>query len=138
MFDANPQAVYHGAGFGELQSLGTSRFDIDTSNAFRAPDSGQTFAVARLTADPNRMVGVRVSGGDAGVDHVVRFFRAGDFPTANVTTSTVASDSNGVRIRIGGESLFLGRNAAGNLMAASSAEGNLGGANFVVTLYEVH
>ena len=148
-FDSNPSAVYHGTGFGELREIGAPVYDIDTDARYAEPSSGAV-ALTRITESldassqmvesPNRLVGVRVTGGDAGTDGELRFIRAGDIPEAAVTTGgsgVAASASNGLFLRIGSQSLFIASNAAGNVVVASADESALGGASFVVRFYEI-
>ncbi len=141
-FDSNPQAVYHGVGFGSLVRIGNPTFNLSgtnlvaaTSNAFHIADNTQ----------PGQLLLVKTSGGNNGdANNMISMLNVDDIPEAAETAGQAPTDANSASWPgYGGAAgrtvvtLSAARDSDGNLMLASSANSSLGGTGLTLNIYKV-
>ena len=142
-FDSNPQAVYHGVGYGELRQVGQTTFDFNgaTDNDAIIGDSGTAITTNDLTG---RVLFAKITrtGGSTGPGVPA----AGLVDMADISTGTAAGghdlSGDAASVAIPGQvPYYLSRGAGGHAVLSSSdvsvSPGNGSGDEATLTLYEI-
>ena len=135
-FDSNPQAVYHAEGYASLKQLGTATFDLNTPTAldFADADSGGVTRSTLETEGRGGMLLVEVRSGAPRPMHPILLSQVPSPDTAPDAGDAAAS-TNSLVLTHGATTVSIGFDAAGNLIAAGSAQ-SLGSTEIVI--YQVH
>ena len=140
-FDSNPQAVYHGVGFGSLVRIGSPIFTV-TGNFSAA--SSNAFHISTNT-EPGQVILVGTSGGTNGdANNELAALNVDDIPDAAETAGQAPTNANSASwVGYGAANgrtvvrMSIARDGDGNIMLASSTPASLGGANMTLNIYKV-
>ena len=139
-FDGNPQAVFHGEGFGELEMIGNPTFNISTSDNLTVSASN-TFHIATNTKK-GQMIGLKTSGGTGGdMNKEIHWINVDDIPADPTTVGDSPSDTNSAiwvdHVGKTAIEMAIARGASGNAILSSDTHGTLGGTGLVLEIYKL-
>ena len=139
-FDGNPQAVFHGEGYGELEMIGNPTFNISSSDSLTVSASN-TFHIATHT-EKGQMIGLKTSGGTGGdLNKEIHWINVDDIPADPTTVgATPDADNSAIWVDHSGATavdMAIARGASGNAILASGAHSSLGGTGLVLEIYKL-
>ena len=137
-FDSNPQAVFHGAGFGELRQRDQATFNFSSASdgVFVASSTGSI----TVTDHVGRLALVKITGATAGAMGQLYPVDFADIAEESVTAGTDSGSlTNSIAISVGSVIMYLSRGSGTHLVLAGSDVSAAPGTStaVVVTVYEI-